>query len=97
MLVYKFILGIAFYLIWLSLLAARYAQYDENYLLAGFAFFLSIAATITIAVYVYFKKEIVKSTMNLTISFLSTSSPVSLFLFIYSFEDVFGHFFNYPA
>ena len=96
MLVYKFILGLTFYLIWLSLFAASFAQYDENYFLAGFAFFLSTASTITIGVYVYFKKEIVKSTKNLTISFLSTSSPVSLILFIYSFEDVFGHFFNHP-
>lgn len=94
--VYKIILGITFYLIWLSLFAARFAQYDDNYFLTGFAFLISIAATVTIAVYGYFKKEIVKSTMNLTISFLATSSPVSLYLFIYSFEDVFGQFFNHP-
>ena len=97
MLVYKIILGITFYLIWLSLFAARYAQYDDNYFLAGFAFFLSTAATITIGFYVYFKKEIVKSTMNLTISFISTSSPLSLILFIYSFEDLIGRFFNHQS
>jgi hypothetical protein len=97
MLTYKIILAVSMFLIWLSMLASRFAKYDENYALMFFAVVISIFACISMAFYSYFRWEIVKSLKILTISFIASSSPISLYLFIYSFEDVFGGFFNYPS
>jgi hypothetical protein len=96
-LIYRIILFVSIFIVWLSTVMSKFAKYDENYALLGFAVLISIITTALIFGFYYFKKEIVKSSFNLTVSFVSTSSPISLFLFFYSYEDIFGGFFNHPA
>lgn len=97
MLIYRAIILVTTFFIWLFLSASRYAKYDDNYALAGIALLISISTIVSIALYCYFNWRIVKANMNLTILFIATSSPISLYMFIYSFEEVFEQFFYYPT
>lgn len=97
MLVYKSILLIAIFLIWFFMSLSRFAKYDDNYALGLLALLISLAASAAIALFGLLNWKIVKSNANLTIFFISTSSPLSLFLFLYSFEEVFGRFYYHPT
>lgn len=94
--IYKSILLIAIFLIWFFMALSRYEKYDTNYALALLALLISFAVSFGIAFCGYFNWKIVKSNANLTIFFFATSSPISLYMFVYSFEEVFGQFFYHP-
>ena len=95
--IYKIILFVSIFLVWLSVSVSRFAKYNENYALMTFAVIVSIMTCISVCFFYYYKKEVVTSSRDLTILYFATSSPMSLYLFFYSFEDIFGQFFYYPS
>jgi len=74
--------------------AAKFAKYDNNYGYAIFALLASIFMTFSVVIIWLVNRQTVKSSMALTILFLITSSPISLFLFVYFYEDFVGRYFQ---
>jgi amino acid permease len=79
---------------WSLMYRAKFEEYDVNYGLAIYAFLLSILAFLIIVVLWFRKRDLLKSNKWLTMFFLVTSSPLSLYLFIYLYGKFIGQYFN---
>ena len=79
---YDFSLIIPSILIWSLMIGVKYADYDTNVVFFGLAALLSLASTLAIVVISISKWQIIKDSALVTIIFLVTSSPLSIYLFI---------------
>lgn len=90
--IYKGLLIIAAIVIWSLLIMAKLAEYDMNYGFFIFALIASIIMSIFIIGVGFARKQIIKSSMYSTILFLITSSPISLFVFVWLYQDYIGQY-----
>ncbi len=90
--IFKSLLLVAFLAIWVLMICVRYAEYDLNVLCFILALLISVITSGLIILIWIFKKQIVKNSMRLTILFLITSSPVSIFLFLELFVRFIGQY-----
>ncbi|MCU1289549.1 MAG: hypothetical protein JWN60_1778 [Acidobacteria bacterium] len=90
--IYKGLLIIGAVIIWSMMLMAKLAEYDVNYFFFGCASLASISTIFFIIAIGFTKNLIIKSSLYSTILFLITSSPVSLILFVWLYEDFIGRF-----
>lgn len=74
--------------------AAKFSEYDTNYAYAIFALIVSLLTTFLIILSWFVTKSSVESSSALTVLFLFTSSPVSIFLFVSFYEDFVGSYFR---
>jgi hypothetical protein len=81
-------------LIWGFMVMAKFAEYDKNYGYAIYAFFLSLFITIAIVFFWFKYKTLIKLNGFITILFLITSSPLTLFLFIELYGRFIGQYFK---
>ena len=88
------ILGIVL-MTWIPVIASRFVDYNVAAILLYQSVMISITGFISIAVFYFMDKKIVKSDRNLTIFYFATSTPISIFLFVYSFNEVFGRFIHH--
>ena len=80
--------------IWTLIIKAKHAQYDLNFGHAIHAFLLSLGAGIII-LFLWIKiRQLIKDNLLITLIFLLTSSPVSLFLFIEMYGRFIGQYFK---
>jgi hypothetical protein len=92
---YKNYLLIAVCLIWSLVLAARFAPPDLNFTLAIAAYVVSALAMFSLYVIKYINENTIKLSLDLTMLFSITSSPLSLWLLGYLYEQNIGPFFKY--
>ena len=92
--IYKNLLFIAAVIIWSLMLAAKFAEYDTNYVYAFIALIASLLTTVLIIATWFIKKQIVKVSTVSAFLFFITSSPLSLFLFVYLYIEFIGQYFK---
>ena len=92
--IYRTTLIIVILLIWGFMVKSKFAEYDENYGYAIYAFLLSILLTIIIFFLWLRFRALIKANSFATKLFLITSSPLTLFLFIELYERIIGQFFK---
>lgn len=93
--IYKNYLLAAIFVIWSLVLAARYAPADLNFTLAIAAYVISVLASFSLYVIKYINENTIKFSLDLTLLFTITSSPLSLWLLGYLYEQNIGPFFKY--
>lgn len=76
------------------MILAKFAEYDLNYSFAFYALLISLAAALFIVWTWFIKELVIKPSLFLTILFLIISSPISIFLFVYFYEEYSGRFFK---
>jgi hypothetical protein len=80
--------------IWILTIAAKFSEYDENYGLIINALLISLIAFIAILVsYVKRKTDVIKE-KYITFTYLITSSPLSIILFIALYIKFIGQYFK---
>jgi hypothetical protein len=92
--IYRIFLVVGLVAIWALMLIAKYEEYDVNYGLAINAFLISLAITLIIIILWFRRKLIIKRSSVLTMIFLITSSPLSLFVFIELYGKFIGQYFK---
>lgn len=91
---YKAILFLVCIIIWLNIYWAREAEYDQNYGYFIYSMLLSIGLCIIIGVFWIRKRSILKQNIIITLASLIIASPVSILLFIYVYQALFGLYFK---
>lgn len=84
---YKIVLSIAFVVIWLLMIDAKFEEYDRNYGAAIYAFLLSCLTIVGIIILWFTAKSFIKTNKWITIAFLITASPLSIFLVVWIYQD----------
>lgn len=79
---YDFLLIIPSILIWVLMCLGKFAPYDDNIILLGLALLISFVVSVSIVFIWFFKRQITKESTFITILFLTTSSPFSIYFFI---------------
>ncbi|RLD43127.1 MAG: hypothetical protein DRI86_10545 [Bacteroidetes bacterium] len=79
---------------WYLMYQAKQAEYDVNYGFAIYAFLLSLIVLAILLVAWFFKRDVIKSNMLITVVYLTTSSPLSIFLFIEFYGRFIGQYFK---
>jgi len=93
-LVYKTGLVLSAGSVWYFMYLAKQEEYDVNFGLAINAFLISLFSTIVICILWFKKRGVVKENKVLTVLYLVTSSPFSLFLFIEFYGRFIGQYFK---
>jgi len=91
---YVFSLVFAFITIWILMVKAKYAEYDSNYGYAIYALLVSLGITFGILVLWFKIRQLLENNSAVTIFFLLTSSPLSIYFFIYLYGGVVGQYFR---
>ena len=91
---YKAVLFFVCIIIWLNMYWARQAEYDQNYGYFIYSMLLSIGLCITITVFWIRKRSVLKQNMMITLASLIIASPVSILVFIYIYQALFGLYFK---
>ncbi len=91
---YPFVLIIGMTIIWSLMIVAKFSQYDTNYVYFALALLISFLITAFIIGVWLYKPEIYKKCEIFTYSFIITSSPISLILFINLYVEVVGQYFK---
>jgi ABC-type arginine/histidine transport system permease subunit len=79
---YNYLLIASSLLIWLFMTGVKHSAYDTNVLFLICAALLSITVSLLILVMAVFKRQTVKESLLVTILFMLTSSPLSIYFFI---------------
>jgi uncharacterized membrane protein (Fun14 family) len=93
--IYKIGVVFLFTATWALMIVAKKAEYDVNYVLAIYAFLLSLLGVIIIGVGWFKKRGVVKINKILTVAFLISSSPISIILFVYLYGQLIGQYFKF--
>ncbi|HEY0427291.1 MAG TPA: hypothetical protein VGC76_05755 [Pyrinomonadaceae bacterium] len=92
--IYKNYLVIVIFVIWSLVLAAKFAPAGIDFTFGIAAYVVSALAACSLYVIKYIKEETIKLSMDLTLLFYVTSSPLSLFLLGYFYEQQVSPFFK---
>lgn len=79
---YDFLLIIPSILIWVLMCLGKFVPYDDNIILLGLALLISFIVSVSIVLTWFFKRQLIKESALVTILFLITSSPFSIYFFI---------------
>lgn len=79
---YEFSLIIPSILIWTLMVFVRYTEYEANVYYFSLAALISLLVTLFIIFALIFKRQLVKNSALVTVIFLITSSPLSLYFFL---------------
>jgi hypothetical protein len=90
----KYLVILLMLLIWLLVYYAKILDYDENYACFMQAVLLSTLVTITIVLFLKYKKEFFYEHWLIFIVFLITSSPFSLIIFVQLYFNFIGYYFK---
>ena len=92
--IFKTYVLIAIFVIWSLVLAAKFAPPDVNFTFAYAAYILAFLATASLAVIKYINEDTIKLSLDMTMLFAVTSTPISLWLLGYFYEQLVGPFFR---
>ncbi|MES2726912.1 MAG: hypothetical protein V4643_07405 [Bacteroidota bacterium] len=76
--------------IWWQLYSAQFLAYDNNYGVLISAFLVSVLATIILAILWFKARPLIKRNVLPTILFLLASSPITVALVFYFYNNLFG-------
>ncbi|MES2381097.1 MAG: hypothetical protein V4538_08655 [Bacteroidota bacterium] len=76
--------------IWWQLYSAQFLVYDDNYGVLIYAFLVSVLATIILIVLWFKARAFIKQNALPIILFLLASSPVTVLLVLYFYNDLIG-------
>lgn len=76
--------------IWWQLYSAQFLAYDDNYGVLISAFFVSVLATIILAILWFKARAFIKQNALPTMLFLLLSSPITVALVFYFYNYLFG-------
>jgi len=91
---YVFSLVLAFITIWILMVKAKYAEYDSNYGYAIYALLVSFGLTFFLLILWFNMRQLIKNNSMITIFFLLTSSPLSIYFCIYLYGIFVGQYFK---
>jgi hypothetical protein len=93
--IYNILLFLMAVAIWTFLVLARFAKYDVNYVYGGLALLISLFGSCLILGIWFFNKHKIKQSALSTTLFLSTSSPVSIYLLAWIYSEFVGQYFQH--
>ena len=91
---YNFLVLFGTLLVWLFMGLSSRAAYDTNYFCFGAAVFVSFVVTFFIVFASIYQKSATKQAKLSTVLFLTTASPVAIFLFLELYTELIGQFFK---
>lgn len=80
--------------IWQQLYSAQFLAYDDNYAVLGSAFLLSVLATLLLTILWFKASAFIKQNSLPTILFVLASSPLTVALVFYFYQELFGQLKN---
>jgi magnesium-transporting ATPase (P-type) len=92
--IYQIGLIVFFIFEWGLMYQAKHEEYDANYGLAIYAFLLSLIAIVLLLAVWFLRRDVIKSNRLLTVIYLITSSPLSIFLFVEFYGRFIGQYFK---
>ncbi len=93
--IYKIGIAVSTLIIWGMIISAKFTEYDRNYGLVIYSMLFSLIVTFLIIIVAISNKDLVYKSKVITAMFIITSSPVSIFLFLLYYPELFGQYFNH--